>query len=357
VIILIPSFEPTFRLLDVIAGIRGAVPWLTVLVVDDGSGVAYAPVFEAARSAGARVLSYPDNRGKGHALKTGFHYAQTRWPGEALVTADSDGQHSTADIIRVADLTRDSDAIVLGGRRFTGEVPVRSRAGNAITRRLFRAASGLAVHDTQTGLRGFPAATIGWLTTVKGDRFEYELNVLLEATSAGLVVREIEIETIYLDENASSHFRPIIDSARIMAPMLKYAASSLTAFVLDLVLLQLFFAATGSLLTSVIAARVISATVNFVVNRQLVFGSREPGHLKRHVIGYFGLAIALLGASYGLLAVLTAAGLPLLAAKLTTDVTLYLASFAVQRRLVFAAPARALQRAGTGSKFVVLPAR
>jgi len=347
-IILIPSYEPTFRLLDVVAGIRGAVPWLTVLVVDDGSGPDYAPVFEAARMAGARVLSYPQNRGKGHALKAGFRYAQSRWPGEDVVTADGDGQHSTADIIRVAETLRSSERIVLGGRRFTGSVPLRSRAGNAISRRLFRAASGLTVHDTQTGLRGFPAASIGWLTTVTGERFEYELNVLLQASSAGLAVQELPIDTIYLDENASSHFRPIVDSARVMLPMLRFAASSFTAFLLDLVLLQLLYVATGSLLGSVIGARLMSASVNFVVNRQLVFGSREPGNLKRHVIRYVGLATTLLAASYGLLAGLTALGLPLLAAKVITDATLYLASFAVQRRLVFRAQAPAVTN-GSGS--------
>lgn len=343
-IILVPSYQPTYRLVDVVAGIRAAVPWLTVLVVDDGSGPSYGAIFDAARAAGARVLGYPVNRGKGHALKVGFRYAQHRWPGEDVVTADGDGQHSTDDILRVAEALRGTDAIVLGGRRFTGAVPLRSRLGNAVSRRLFRAASGLAIHDTQTGLRGFPAATLGWLTTVKGDRFEYELTVLLEASSAGLAVEELPIDTIYLDENASSHFRPIVDSVRVMLPMLRFAASSLTAFVLDLVLLQLLYVATGNLLLSVVAARVMSASVNFVVNRHLVFGSGEPGNLRRHVIGYFGLAGTLLAASYGLLAGLTALGLPLLAAKVVTDVTLYLASFAVQRRLVFRAPVTAATR-------------
>lgn len=332
-IILVPSYQPTFRLLDVIAGIRLAVPWLTVLVVDDGSGCEYEHIFAAATAAGARVLSYPSNRGKGHAIKVGLSYAQSRWPGEDIVTADGDGQHATADIIRVAEKLKESKSIVLGGRRFAGAVPLRSRAGNEITRRLFRAASGLSLHDTQTGLRGFPAASIGWLTTVRGERFEYELTVLLEACAAGWDVEEIEIETIYLDENASSHFRPVRDSVRVMLPMLRFAASSFSAFVIDTILLQLLFVATGSLVVSVVGARLTSASTNFVMNRQLVFGGREPGHLRRHVLGYFGLAAALLAANYGMLLGLTTLGAPLLAAKLATEPLLYVASFAVQRRL------------------------
>jgi putative flippase GtrA len=332
-IILVPSYQPTLRLVDVVAGIRAAVPWLTVLVVDDGSGSDYAPVFEAARTAGARVLGYPVNRGKGHALKVGFRYAMHRWPGEPVVTADGDGQHSTADILRVAEAVRDGEAIVLGGRRFRGEVPLRSRLGNAVSRRLFRAASGLAIHDTQTGLRGFPAASLGWLTTLQGDRFEYELTVLLDASSAGFAVEELPIDTIYLDENASSHFRPVRDSVRVMLPMMRFAASSFTAFVLDTVLLQLLYVATGSLAISVVGARVTSATVNFVTNRQLVFGGREHGHLRRHVIGYFSLAIALLAVNYALLLGLTTLGVPLLAAKILTEAVLYIASFVVQKRL------------------------
>jgi glycosyltransferase involved in cell wall biosynthesis len=332
-IILLPAFEPTHRLIDVITGLRSAAPWHTIVVVDDGSGPTFEHVFDDARVAGAKVLGYPRNHGKGFALKTGFRYIHSRWPGSDVVCADSDGQHSTTDILRVADAV--DGAIVLGGRRFAGEVPARSRFGNAVTRTAFRLASGVAVHDTQTGLRGYPAAMLPWLLGVPGDRFEYELSLLLRARAAGHDIEELEIETIYLEQNASSHFRPVIDSLRVFTPLVKFGASSLAAFAIDAFALWALFALTDSLLVSVVGARVLSATINFFVNRKLVFRSADATSTRRAALRYLVLALALLASSYAWLATLTSLGVALVIAKPLTDVSLYVLSFAAQKSFVF----------------------
>lgn len=330
-IILIPAFEPDARLVALVRELRRAAPESSVLVVDDGSGPFFQHVFADAATAGAEVIGYERNRGKGHALKTGFRHILEHHPDEIVVCADSDGQHRVNDILRVAGAVETS--MVLGGRRFTGDVPRRSRVGNAISRRAFRFASGLRVHDTQTGLRGYPASLVPWLLTVKGERFEYELSLLLEASAAGIDVREIEIETVYLRGNESSHFRPVVDSVRVFAPLLRYVASSLAAFVVDAVGLVVLFALTNSLIVSVVGARLVSATVNFLVNRQVVFAA--GGSLRRDALRYAMLALALVASSYVWLLVLTEWGVPLIAAKVVTDVTLYLIGFQVQRRFVF----------------------
>lgn len=137
-------------------------------------------------------------------------------PGEPVVCADCDGQHTPADIARIAALVAPG-TMVLGGRRFTGPtsggpVPLRSKVGNAVSRWLFGAVAGVGVHDTQTGLRAYPADLLPWLQSVPGDRFEYEFSLLLRASGAGVLIVEVPIETIYLDANASSHFRPVQDS-------------------------------------------------------------------------------------------------------------------------------------------------
>jgi len=344
-LVLIPSYQPTRRLAEVVGEIRAQ--GMDVLVVDDGSGPDYGPAFDAAVGAGAELLSYSGNRGKGRALKAGFaHVLATRGP-TAVVTADSDGQHSARDIHRVAERLDGGSAIVLGSRRFAGTVPLRSRLGNAVSRRLFRLASGFGVRDTQTGLRGFPAETLAWLTGVRGERFEYELEVLLESRAAGIPVVEVDIETIYLERNASSHFRPIVDSARVMRPMLRFAASSLSAFVIDLIALQLLFWLTGSLILSVVAARLVSAGINFLINRHLVFTG--GGSLWRASLRYGLLSLALLASGYLGLSALTGLGMPLLVAKPVTDVALYLVSFAAQRRLVFRRRARVGDQAGSAA--------
>jgi putative flippase GtrA len=338
-IVLIPAYEPDDRLTALLAQLRREAPHCRVVVVDDGSGDAYFHVFDAARHAGAEVLTLPVNAGKGRALKTGFQHIREHWPDADVVCADSDGQHRVADILRVGErIVRLDQAIVLGGRRFTGCVPARSRFGNAVSRQAFRLASGRRVHDTQTGLRGYPAGLLPWLLQVPGDRFEYELHMLLDSRAAGHPIDEIAIETVYLEGNESSHFRPIVDSVRVMLPLLAYAAASLSSFVVDFVALQLIALATGSLLISVVGARLLSGSLNFALNRSLVFGgaSGPSSTLGRQALRYGALALGLLGASYGMLSVLTALGLALVPAKLITDIALYFVSYQVQRRLVFA---------------------
>lgn len=359
-LVLIPSYEPDARLTDLVAALVQAAPEATVLVVDDGSGPEYALAFDLARAAGARVIGHALNRGKGAALKTGLRHALQHHPGETVVCADSDGQHRVADVLRVVAAAEAVNAqhghpltLVLGGRRFAGDVPARSRLGNAVARRLFRTAAGVRVGDTQTGLRAFPAAMVPWLLEVPGERFEYELAVLLAAGSAGHRLEEIEIETVYLDRNSSSHFRPVVDSWRVLRPLVGYALSSLTAFALDLVLLQVLSTATGSIALGAVGARAVSASVNFVVNRQLVFRRRRRRPAIQDALRYAALAAILLAANVGLLELLTSLGTPLLAAKLAAEAVLYVAGFAVQRSMVFAAGrphrVRASRERGTGS--------
>lgn len=347
-IVLIPAYEPDRALVRLVSGLRATGEVRGIVVVDDGSGPAFRPVFDDVARLGAVVVGFPDNRGKGAALRRGFAEVARRWPGQDVVCADADGQHAVADVLRVGERVSERDAaVVLGARAFVGDVPVRSRLGNSVTRWLFRAATGLRVQDTQTGLRGYPASMIGWLLAVRGDRYEYELNVLLTAAREGRPVVEVRIETIYLDGNASSHFRPLADSARIYAPLLAFSLSSLLAFGIDTAALLVLDAVTGSLLVSVVGARGVSGAVNFLVNRR-VFGAGAgagaaadpgrggaPGTGRRAALRYAALAVGLLVAGYGMLWGLTGLGLALLPAKVLTEVLLFATSYQVQRRVVF----------------------
>jgi len=103
VIVLIPAYEPDGRLLGLLDALRAGAPDAHLLVVDDGSGPQFAPVFDAVRQRGCVVLTHPVNRGKGAALKTGFRFIAEHASGEQeVVCADSDGQHSPDDVLRVA---------------------------------------------------------------------------------------------------------------------------------------------------------------------------------------------------------------------------------------------------------------
>ncbi|GAA1465513.1 bifunctional glycosyltransferase family 2/GtrA family protein [Microbacterium thalassium] len=341
-IVVIPALEPGPALPQIVRELAASDPDVDVLIVDDGSGPAYASVFRACRQAGARVLHHPANRGKGAALKTAFADVLSTRPGEDVVTADADGQHRIADILRVADGLREdaaseTRAMILGCRAFTGAVPARSRVGNAASRGLFRLAAGWRLSDTQTGLRGLPASVLAWLLEVPGDRFEYEQNVLLRAHRAGVATREIPIETVYLDDNASSHFRPVADSLRVVLPLVLFGGSSLLAFFIDTLALLAMTALTGSLVLSIVVARLVSASVNFLVNRRVVFGRRGAGRW-RQAVRYALLAGLLLASNIVWMQALTTFGVPLLAAKIATEAVLFVTSYGVQRSLVFGRP-------------------
>jgi glycosyltransferase involved in cell wall biosynthesis len=337
VIVLVPAYEPDEKLVRLVQDLRSVEDRVHVLVVNDGSGPGYDPIFAKVAALGCTVIGHHPNRGKGYALKRGFAFAAKHHPGHDVVCADCDGQHSVVDILRVArTVEAERSTIILGSRRFTGRVPFASRFGNSATRVAFARSTGHRLYDTQTGLRGYPASMLPWLQTVEGDRFEYELDLLLHAERDGIAIEELPIETIYLEGNASSHFRPLVDSARVYAPLVKFSLSSLGAFVLDAVMLFVLLALTGDLLVAVVGARAVSSTCNFVMNRWVVFAHHGRGSLRSSAVGYFGLVAAIVVVNYGLLALLhEVLGMNLVPAKLVTEAVLFAVSYNVQRRVVF----------------------
>lgn len=334
--VLIPAYQPDARLPRLILELHRADPSSKIVVVDDGSGQKFSDIFEASATAGAHVISYESNRGKGYALREGFTWIRdvASDSQECVVTADADGQHTLNDIFRVGRTCTDTGTSVLGVREFVGNVPARSRIGNTATSALFWLATGWKLKDTQTGLRAFPVALLPALLEVQGDRYEYELRVLLHLAKFRHPVTQIPIETIYEAGNPTSHFHPLQDSARIWAPLLKFAASSGVATIIDYVLVLVLNALTGALFFPVIAARLVSASVNFAMNRRVFEATGVP--LRRSALRYAALAVAVIAGSYTILAVLTGIGMPLWIAKIIADTTMYLVSYSAQSRYVFA---------------------
>jgi len=144
---------------------------------------------------------------------------------DVIVTADCDGQHTTEDVLKVYRATlRRGGGLVLGSRDFSGtNVPPRSRMGNSLIRGIYRMFYGLDLYDTQTGLRGFSVELAKRLATVGGDRFEYEMNVLIYAKRNDIPVSEIPIQTVYPDDPKDhvSHYKAVRDSLRILGVVLK----------------------------------------------------------------------------------------------------------------------------------------
>lgn len=341
----VPSLNPDKQFTKVVDELVEA-GFTRIYVINDGSDDSFLPYFEAAaRHPQCVVLRHAQNRGKGRALKTAFE-AHLQDPGDytGLVTLDGDGQHATADVLKVAAaMQQHPGALVLGARDFSQQdVPARSSFGNKITRSVFKATFGFPVTDTQTGLRGIPNAFAQALLEVQGERYEFEMNMLIATKEHSVPVVEVPISTIYLDNNAASHFHPIKDSIRIYARILKYTASSLASFLVDYSLFLLFnwllkstaLDVGSRLLAATVGARVCSALFNFFINKKLVFSSkaRTGGTLLRYAI----LSVVQMGCSYGGVYLLSAIlPVPEALSKILVDTTLFFLSFFVQRRWVF----------------------
>lgn len=345
-IALIPAYEPEKTMLDLLSQARDA--GFEPVVVDDGSKKPEARELFARARTMATVLTHDRNRGKGRALKTGLAYIRENYAGDyVVVTLDADGQHKTDDARRVCLAAQaEPEALVLGSRVFGAGTPLRSRIGNGATRLVYRLTTGVALADTQTGLRAFTNRLLPELEGISGERYEYEMNVLLRLARQEVPIREVPIETIYINNNAGSHFSTVRDSCLVYGEILKFSASSLVGFGVDYGLYSLLLALTGRLILANVCARVVSAGVNFTLNRRVVFKSRES--LFRSALQYFALAAAILLANTLLLRILAdGLGLNRYGAKLCVEAALFIVSFLVQSRVIFRSrrPVRRMRQA------------
>ena len=343
--IIIPAYEPDDKLIGLTDNLvsAGLSP---IVVVNDGSDKStYGRIFDEVNARGAVVLEHAVNMGKGRALKTAFNYCLNEYPEmTGVITADSDGQHTASDIRKCMDaLAQSPEKLVLGVRNFDESgIPARSVFGNKTTSRVMKFLTGMSISDTQTGLRGISAEFMKYLLTEKGERFEFETNMLLATKDLGIEIREVPIKTIYLEENKSSHFNPIKDSIRIYAVFLKFLFSSLSSSVVDIALFSLFCAlfrnvpmAIGYIMLSTILARVISATYNFLINYKVVF--KSGSNSAKAALKYLLLAVFIMLSSGALVSFFH--GLipasPEFAVKIPVDCLLFLVSFFVQREIVY----------------------
>jgi glycosyltransferase involved in cell wall biosynthesis len=341
VVILIPAYNPDEKLLKLVDEIILA-DFKQMIIVNDGSKAECDDLFQTlAKKDECILLKHAVNLGKGRALKTGFNHFLNHFD-EAIgvVTVDADGQHSVHDMKKVAEkLQQRPKSLVLGVRDFSAEnIPFRSRFGNIVTRKVFNLACGVKITDTQTGLRGISCSFLRELMNVNGDRFEYEMNMLLECKANQVAIEEVDIETIYIEENKSSHFNPVMDSIKIYSLFLKYAFSSLFSFGLDILLFAFFAILLKEhlplyfIIVATIGARVLSSIVNYTLNKNLVFKSNS----KNTLIKYYVLSVSqMFASSFAVYLLYLLIGDGEVAIKIVVDGLLFLVSFYIQRVWVF----------------------
>ena len=355
--VVLPSLDPDEKLHAVIEGLL-EYGFTDIILVNDGSKAENLHYFEdevAAHPDIIHLLHHEVNKGKGAALKNAFRYfLENRPAGFGVVTVDGDNQHHPEDTKRCCERMMETGKLILGCRDFTlDHVPPRSRFGNQTTSAIFKIFVGMNLSDTQTGLRAIPREDLELLSTIQGDRFEYETNMLLAMKQNRIAYEEVKIRTVYIEENKSSHFHPIRDSWRIykliLAHFFRYTLSSLTSAAVDTGVYTLLGWLLRGLLSGLtltaaagIGARVISSLLNFYLNKKLVFESTVS--TSKAMLRYYMLAIPQMAAqvllTQGVYALL---GIPDSATGLRTAMyavvmtALYIISFMVQQRWVFAA--------------------
>lgn len=339
--IIIPAFKPTSDMIALIEKLQGFSA-KHIIIVDDGSGSEFAPVFAKAAEMGCVMVPHGVNQGKGRALKTAFNHIIANMPQvECAVTADADGQHTAEDILQCAKALRGNyDSLVLGCRDFDQkDVPKRSVLGNKITRSAMKSLCSVAVTDTQTGLRALGRSFMSRLITVAGERYEFETNMLLETNRAEVKIIEVPIKTVYINNNEGSHFNPIRDSIKIYALLLKFVAASLASSVVDISMFAIITSFIKPFTNmyipiATVGARIVSAIFNYFINKNVVFQSGKS--TVSSGIKYLILCIVQMTASALLvMGIYSLLPLPETLIKVVVDIILFFISFQIQKTFIF----------------------
>lgn len=334
--VIIPALNPLPVLLTLVKDLQQH-GLENILLIDDGSSTEFQNIFTMASEMGAMVLRHPMNLGKGAALKTAFRHVIAQ-DFSGVITVDADGQHSAKDAARIACevLKEKAPVCILGVRSFNSEVPLRSKFGNVLTRQIFHAFSATRVSDTQTGLRGFSIDLLPSLCNVSGQRYEFEMKMLLWLATEKLPIKEICIDTIYIDDNSHSHFNPIIDSLRIYWVLFRDFFVSISSFGLDIAIFSVLYALTDQILLSTYVARFFSGGYNFAGNKIFVFRVSRSNRLGKELIQYIVLAVVVATLSGAMVQVVFQKTFWNIAlCKIIIDFILYLFSFLARRFFIF----------------------
>lgn len=349
VAIIIPVLNPDSNLYSYILRLANS-GYTKIIVVDDGSGPEFKERFDQIKKIEeVDFLRHDINLGKGRAIKDALAYYELL-PDKndffGVITVDADGQHTIGDVNRLAALmVNHPKALSLGERDFDQEkVPFRSKFGNSCTRNLFKILYHIGLKDTQTGLRGIPNRLIPDFRKLTGDRYEYEMNMLIACSQQRIPIKSITIDTIYVDNNSSSHFHPILDSFKIYKLLLgqffKYFAVSILSFLVDLLLYSVLAAGleasvTAYIMVATIGARAVSSFLNYFLNHRFVFKSTEK--MGQTIWKYYLLAALIALTSGGVVTVIyrVIPKVHTTIIKAVVDTLLFMVSYQVQKIFIF----------------------
>jgi len=207
---------PTYNNSTTLAGVITDVSQYSnnIIVVNDGSTDDTEVIVKSFPK--VQLISYPNNVGKGWALRKAFTYA-IEHNYKFAITIDSDGQHFAKDLPAFIDKLKGvKDAIIIGSRNMDqATVPGKSSFGNKFSNFWFKVETGITSPDTQSGFRAYPLdllKDIHFFTK----KYEFEIEVLVRAVWKGVNIETIPVTVYYAPKEIRiSHFRPFKDFTRI----------------------------------------------------------------------------------------------------------------------------------------------
>ena len=212
--VVIPAYNEARTIRDVAQ--RALLQSPLVIVVDDGSTDGTAAALEGVA---VTVLRHDGNRGKSASLRSGAEEAVRRGA-TAILTLDGDGQHCPEDIPLLAQAYAAAPGrIVIGSRLHKrAEIPPARYWANRFANFWIGWAAGHAIADSQSGFRIYPAAllTKAGVNCDQAHSFVFESEILIEAARLGVRAKCVPISVIYSTRARPSHFRPVVDIARIV---------------------------------------------------------------------------------------------------------------------------------------------
>lgn len=214
----IPALDAAPTLGALLLRLRGALPRASIVVVDDGSVDATSAV---ARDRCDVLLRFPENRGKGAALRAGIAEALARGA-DAVLTIDADGQHPPEAAPSLVEELARADMVIGTRSRQESAMPLRRRVTNALASAAVGAIIGSPVADSQSGFRAIRRSVLDAVTG-EGDRYEFETDFLIQAGRAGFRIRSVPIATMY---GTPSHFRSFRDSTRVVRTIWRHRAGA-----------------------------------------------------------------------------------------------------------------------------------
>jgi dolichol-phosphate mannosyltransferase len=195
---LIPALNPGEDLIALVYELH-ELGFAPIILVDDGSNDSSSEVFDVIASMpDVDVLRHFVKLGRGIALKTGFNHFLLKYPECAgLVTIDTNGKHLPDDALAVANmLLRNPRKLVLGCRVTGTAASWPTRLRNIFTASLLKLFAGKRVSDTQPPLRGVSRFAIQQMMALDGNRYDFELGMLINSSKFADDIVEQRIQTI-----------------------------------------------------------------------------------------------------------------------------------------------------------------